>query len=96
MLRRSFLLSAAAAFAQPADRVPVGAHLWVYAAKQPGYDPTPVLGEVFSELGRAGLDGIELMHQALLHDDSVVRIRALSDRHRLPVIGTSTCSPRRP
>lgn len=89
MQRRTFLFTASvAAFATPTG-VRVGAHLWVYAARQPGYDPTPILDQVFSELGAAGLDGIELTHSALLHDDSVERVRALSAKHRLPVIGTS-------
>jgi sugar phosphate isomerase/epimerase len=82
--RRAFLYALA-----PRKKVNVGAHLWVYAAKQPGNDPTPVIDRVFAELGRAHLDGIELMHQALLHDGAPARIRELSRRHRLPVIGTS-------
>ena len=84
MRRRAFLI----AFA-PGKKVSVGAHLWVYAARQPGYDPTPVIGQVFAELGRAGLDGIELMHSVLLHYGAPDRIRELSKRNRLPVIGTS-------
>jgi sugar phosphate isomerase/epimerase len=87
MRRRTFLLSTLAAAKPP--NVRLGAHLWVYAARQPGYDPTPVLDLIFTELGRAGLDGIELMHTALVHDDSVARIGNLSKQHRLPVIGTS-------
>ena len=70
-------------------KVPVGAHVWVYAARQPGYDPTPVLDQIFAELGAAGLDGVELMHPVLLHEGGVQRVRELSKRHRLPVIGTS-------
>lgn len=84
MRRRAFLFALA-----PTKKVNVGAHLWVYAAKQPGYDPTPVLDQVFTELGRAGLDGIELMHNVLLHDGGPERVRELSQRNRLPVIGTS-------
>ena len=63
MTRREWLASAAAAV-KP-RQVSVGAHLWVYAAKQPDYDPTPVLDQVFAELGGAHLDGIELMHEVL-------------------------------
>jgi sugar phosphate isomerase/epimerase len=72
-----------------AKHASVGAHLWVYAAKQPRYDPTPVLDQVFREVSGAGLDCLELMHQALLHDDSVERISELAQRFKLPVIGTS-------
>jgi sugar phosphate isomerase/epimerase len=84
MRRRAFLFALA-----PRKKVHVGAHLWVYAAKQPDNDPTPVLDQVFAELGRAHLDGIELMHQVLLHDGAPGRIRELCRRHGLPVIGTS-------
>lgn len=84
MRRRAFLFALA-----PRRTVNVGAHIWVYAARQPGNDPTPVLDQAFAELGRAGLDGIELMHHTLLHDGAPARIRELSRRYRLPVIGTS-------
>lgn len=87
--RRVFLLSSVAAAALAKSRANVGAHLWVYAAKQPGYDPTPVLDRVFTELGKAGLDGLELMHNALLHEGAVDRIKELSRRNHLPIIGSS-------
>src|ERR1035438_428647 len=80
--RRAFILSTAAALVK--SQVNVGAHLWVFAAKQPGYDPTPVLDRVFGEVGHAGVDGIELMHFALLHEGAVERIKDLSSRNRLP------------
>ena len=80
---------AVAAVAAGAKKVPVGAHVWVFAAKQPKYDPTPVADQIFREYGAAGIDGIELMHQMLLKDDSVARIRELSKRYSLPVLGTS-------
>ncbi|MHC4146203.1 MAG: sugar phosphate isomerase/epimerase family protein [Planctomycetota bacterium] len=67
----------------------VGGHPWVYAATQPNYDIYPVLDRIFADMHYAGLDGIELMHTALRHPDAVERIAALSDRHNLPVIGTS-------
>jgi len=97
MTRREWLkamaLSAAAVRALAAPRVPVGAHIWVYSAHQKDFDATPVLEQVFRELSTAGLDGIELMHGVLLHDDAVERVRALSSRYKLPVIGTSWEAP---
>jgi sugar phosphate isomerase/epimerase len=77
--------------AAPDDRkkVLVGAHPWVYAATQPQYDITPVLEQIFADMRYAGMEGIELMHTALRPDDSVERIAALAEKHRLPVIGTS-------
>jgi sugar phosphate isomerase/epimerase len=73
----------------PKKKIVVGAHLWVYAANQPGYDPTPVLEQVFADMSYAGLDCVELMHQVLMHDDAVERLGELSQKYKLPVIGTS-------
>lgn len=89
--RREFLqtLAATAVSARAAARVPVGAHVWVFAAKQPGYDPTPAAAQIFREYSKAGLDGIELMHHMLLADGAVERLRELSQRHGLPILGTS-------
>jgi sugar phosphate isomerase/epimerase len=87
--RREFLCSGLALAAEKKPRVRVGAHLWVFAAKQSGYDPTPVLDQVFAEIGKAGVDGLELMNHVLLHDGAVERIKELSKRNRLPVIGSS-------
>ncbi|MCC7156264.1 MAG: sugar phosphate isomerase/epimerase [Bryobacterales bacterium] len=88
MLRRHFLASAALAAAP--GKVTVNAHPWVYAARQPGYDPTPILDQIFTEISQAGIDGIELMHPVLLHDEAVLaQVEELSRRNRLPVIGCS-------
>jgi sugar phosphate isomerase/epimerase len=75
--------------AQSKKKILVGAHLWVYAATQPGYDPTPVLEDVFADVSAAGLDCLELMHVALRHEDAVTRIGGLIRKYKLPVIGTS-------
>jgi sugar phosphate isomerase/epimerase len=101
--RRSFLQSTVAALglsgglyaplrllaAGKIKRVLVGAHPWVYAAPLPGYDITPILDQVFSDVSYAGMDGLELMENVLRHSDSVERIGALSAQYNLPVIGTS-------
>ena len=70
-------------------KVVVAAHPWVYAASLPGYDITPVVGQVFSDMSYAGIEAIELMHEALRHPDSVERIGALSHKYHLPVLGAS-------
>jgi sugar phosphate isomerase/epimerase len=70
-------------------KIIVGAHPWVYAATQPKFDITPVLPQIFADMSYAGLDGIELMHNALRPDSAVERIGALSQQHHLPVIGAS-------
>jgi sugar phosphate isomerase/epimerase len=98
--RRQFLRTVAAAGVgvaggrlARADEAPakviVGAHPWVYAAKLPNYDITPELDRIFADMAYAGVDGIELMHNALYPDGAVGRIKRLSEGHHLPVIGTS-------
>jgi sugar phosphate isomerase/epimerase len=74
---------------EPQRKILVPAHPWVYAATQPNYDITPVLGQIFADMKYAGMDGIELMHNVLRSDETVKRIAELSEQHQLPVIGTS-------
>ncbi len=70
--------------------VKVDAHLWVYASRfPPDWDCTPILDNVFSDLKRAGYDGIELMEAILRHEGSVKRLNELVHKHKLPVTGTS-------
>jgi sugar phosphate isomerase/epimerase len=75
--------------ARSKKQVLVGGHPWVYAATQPNHDIYPVLDRIFADMSYAGLDAIELMHTALRYPDAVERIAALSNKHNLPVIGTS-------
>jgi sugar phosphate isomerase/epimerase len=70
-------------------KIVVGAHPWVYAARQPKYDITPILDQIFADMRWADIDAIELMHTALLPDDAVARIGRLSKKHGLPILGTS-------
>lgn len=71
-------------------KVPVYAHLWVYASRYPpDWDCTPILEEVFSDLKYAGIGGVELMEILLKHDDAVSRLNDLKNKYSLPVIGTS-------
>ena len=73
-----------------AAKVPVYAHLWVYASRYPpDWDCTPILDDVFSDLKYAGLEGVELMEVLLRHDDAVTRLKELIQKHELPVTGTS-------
>ena len=62
--------------------VVVGAHPWVYAAKQPRFDIYPILDRIFADVAYAGMDGIELMHTALHPSDSVERIDGDRGTHR--------------
>lgn len=70
-------------------KVVVGAHPWVYAATLPRYDITPALERIFADFSYAGVEAIELMHEALRPPDAVARIGELSHKHSLPVLGTS-------
>ncbi len=72
-----------------ADRVIVGAHPWVYAARRERRDTYPILEQIFSDMSYAGFDGIELMSEALVPDGAVEEIAALSRKHSLRVIGAS-------
>jgi sugar phosphate isomerase/epimerase len=72
-----------------AKKVVVGAHGWVYAAPLPGYDYTPILEQIFSDLKYAGIEAFELMHVVLRHPDAVEHIGALSHQYALPILGTS-------
>jgi sugar phosphate isomerase/epimerase len=67
----------------------VGAHPWVYAAPRPNYDITPILDQIFADMSYAGMEGIELMHTTLRSEDAASRIASLSEKHSLPVIGSS-------
>ena len=70
-------------------KVMVGAHPWVYAAPLPGYDITPVLDIIFSDMKFAGLDGVELMHDPLRSMETTTKIGELKEKYGLSVIGTS-------
>jgi sugar phosphate isomerase/epimerase len=67
----------------------VGAHPWVYAATLPGYDVSPVLTRIFSDISWAGFDGIETMHHPLRSSVYTKQIGELIDQFRIKLIGTS-------
>jgi sugar phosphate isomerase/epimerase len=71
-------------------KIPVSAHLWVYASTHPPeYDCTPDLETVFSDLSYAGYDGVEIMDILLRHDDAVQKLSELVNKYGLPVTGSS-------
>jgi len=72
-----------------AQKVVVGAHPWVYAARREKRDVYPILEDIFSDISYAGYEGVELMGGTLLHDGAVERIGELSQKYSLPVIGAS-------
>jgi len=73
-----------------ASKIPVYAHLWVYASRYPpNWDCTPILDNVFSDLKYAGIEGVEIMEVLLRHNDAVQRLNELIQKYQLPVIGMS-------
>lgn len=61
LLAESFASKAFAEF-HTSKKIPVNAHLWVYASKYPPkWDCTPDLETVFADLSYAGINGVELM-----------------------------------
>ena len=70
-------------------KVRIGAHIWPYAARQPNYDVYPILHRIFQDFNSAGLEGIELMENSLLHSDSLEKVSALSKKYNVPVMGSS-------
>jgi sugar phosphate isomerase/epimerase len=90
MNRREWLaLSTAALASAKAAKPVVAAHVWVYAAPLERYDVYPIVDRIFSDMKWAGIEAVELMHNAFGHDDAVERIGEASRKHGLPVIGTS-------
>lgn len=69
--------------------IPVGAHVWVYAKHQPGYDVSPILPQIFSDVKYAGLDGVETMEHPLRNEATTKIIKELIDQYQLPLIGSS-------
>ena len=70
-------------------KLPVGAHVWIYARDQPGYDVSGILPQIFSEMKYAGFDGVELMEYPLRKKERVQEIAELIEKHQMPLMGTS-------
>jgi sugar phosphate isomerase/epimerase len=70
-------------------KLTVGAHVWVYAATQPGYDVSPILSQIFSDMAYAGLDAVETMEQPLRSEVYTKQIKELIDQFRIKLIGSS-------
>jgi len=70
-------------------KVFVGAHVWVYAASQPGYDVSPILDQIFSDMSYAGFDGVELMEHPLRSADNTRQIKELIEKNKIRLLGTS-------
>ena len=67
----------------------MGAHVWIYASTQPGYDVSSILPQIFADMKYAGLDGVETMEHPLRKEETTKLIAELIDQHQLPLLGTS-------
>ena len=70
-------------------KITVGAHVWVYAASQPGYDVSPILSQIFSDVSYAGFDGVETMEHPLRSTVYTKQIKELTDQYKIKLIGSS-------
>ncbi len=70
-------------------KLPVGAHVWIYASTQPGYDVSPILPQIFADMKYAGLDGVETMEHPLRKKETTQLIGELIEQYQLPLLGTS-------
>jgi sugar phosphate isomerase/epimerase len=70
-------------------RIMVGAHVWVYASTQPGYDVSPVLDRIFSDMSYAGFDGVETMEHPLRSTLYTKQIKEFTDKYKIKLTGSS-------
>jgi sugar phosphate isomerase/epimerase len=70
-------------------KISVGAHVWVYAASQPGYDVSPILSQIFSDMAYAGFDGVETMEHPLRSEVYTKQIGELIGQHKIKLTGSS-------
>ena len=70
-------------------KITVGAHVWVYASTQPGFDVSPILGQIFSDVAYAGFDGVETMEHPLRSSVYTRQIKELIDQYKIKLIGSS-------
>src|ERR1035437_5005344 len=70
-------------------KIPVGAHVWVYAASMPGYDVSPILSQIFSDMAYAGFDGVETIEHPLRSSVYTKQIKELIDQHKIKLTGSS-------
>jgi sugar phosphate isomerase/epimerase len=70
-------------------KIVVGAHVWVYASTLPGYDVSPALDRIFSDISYAGFDGVEIMEAPLRSPVYTNQIKELIEQYKIKLIGSS-------
>jgi sugar phosphate isomerase/epimerase len=91
LLALSYARLDAAAIKKPKNlrKITTGAHVWVYAAGLPGYDVSPVLRQIFSDVAYAGFDGVELMEHPLRSTAYTNQIKEFINEFRIKLTGCS-------
>ena len=75
--------------AEKKKKLLIGAHVWIYASTQPGYDVSNILPQIFSDMKYAGIDGVETMEHTLRKDATTKIIGELIEEYQLPLLGSS-------
>jgi sugar phosphate isomerase/epimerase len=70
-------------------KITMGAHVWVFASTMPGYDVSPILSQIFSDVSFAGFDGVETMEHPLRSTVYTKQIKELIDQYKIKLIGSS-------
>jgi sugar phosphate isomerase/epimerase len=70
-------------------KISTGAHVWVYASSLPGYDVSPVLRQIFSDISYAGFEGVELMEHPLRSTVYTNQIKEFIEEFNINLIGCS-------
>ena len=70
-------------------KITVGAHVWVFASTMPGYDVSPILSQIFSDVSFAGFDGVETMEHPLRSTVYTKQIKELIEQYKIKLIGSS-------
>lgn len=70
-------------------KIITGVQVWVYASSMPGYDVSPILAQIFSDVSYAGFDGVELSEQPLKSLVYTRQIKELIDQYKIKLIGCS-------
>lgn len=71
------------------EHVKIAAHPYGYTAVVEDRDLYQAAEQIFSDLGHAGYDGVELMHTMLEPLGAEMEMGELSRKHGLPIIGSS-------
>lgn len=67
----------------------IGAHVWVFAKDQPGFDVSNILETIWADVKYAGIDAVELMEHPLRRAAKTAEIKELTEKYGIPLLGSS-------